>query len=107
MKTTIKLFAMAVFAVLFSSCCNFSKVGSITGERKFLVTEDTGAKGGISTVEKTEKVTHHCFKCGSSFCPKPQCCGIINKSVLSRATGQSGSGEPPIGLIPTMKTLAP
>jgi len=107
MKTTIKLFAMALFAVLFTSCCNFGKVGSITGEKKILVTEYTGAKGGMTTVEKTVKVKHYCCKCGSSFCPKPQCCGIVNRSVLSRATGQSGTGEPPIGLIPTMKTLAP
>ena len=107
MKTTIKLFAMALFAVLFTSCCNFGKVGSITGEKKILVTEYTGAKGGMTTVEKTVKVKHNCTTCGSSFCPKPQCCGIVNRSVLSRATGQSGTGEPPIGLIPTMKTLAP
>jgi hypothetical protein len=51
MKTTIKIFAMALFAVLFTSCCKLGKQGS--------------------------------------------------------ATGQSGTGEPPIGLIPTMKTLAP
>ncbi|MGJ8656547.1 MAG: hypothetical protein ACSHX6_08845 [Akkermansiaceae bacterium] len=107
MKTTIKLFAMALFAVLFTSCCNFGKVGTITGEKKILVNEYTGAKGGMITVEKTVPVTHNCCKCGSSFCPKPQCCGIVNRSVLSRATGQSGTGEPPIGLIPTMKTLAP
>lgn len=107
MKTTIKLLAMAVFAVLFSSCCNFGQTGSITGEKKVLVTEYTGAKGGAVTVEKTEKVKLYCCNCGSSYCPKPQCCGIVNKSVLARATGQSGTGEPPIGLIPTMKTLAP
>jgi hypothetical protein len=107
MKTTIKLFALAIFAVLFSSCCNFGKVGSITGEKKILVTEYTGEKGGMVTTERTEKVKHYCCKCGSSYCPKPQCCGIVNNSVLARATGQSGTGEPPIGLIPTMKTLAP
>ena len=107
MKTTIKLFALAIFAVLFSSCCNFGKVGSITGEKKILVTEYTGEKGGMVTTERTEKVKHYCCKCGSSYCPRPQCCGIVNNSVLARATGQSGTGEPPIGLIPTMKTLAP
>lgn len=107
MKTTIKLFAMALFAVLFTSCCNFREVGSITGEKKTLVTEQTGAKGGMHTFEKTVKVEHLCTDCGSTFCPKPECCGIINRSVLSRATGQSGTGEPHIGLIPTMKTLAP
>lgn len=109
MKTTIKLFAVALFAVLFSSCssCNLSHRGSISGEQKVLVSQNTGAKGGMSTVEKIVTVNHDCRVCGSTFCPKPQCCGIINTSVISRATGQSGTGEPPIGLIPTMKTLAP
>ncbi len=107
MKTTIKLFAMAIFAVLFTSCCNFNKQGSIDGEQTMLVNESTGAKGGISAVEKTVKVRFLCNECGSSYCPKPQCCGIVNRSVLSRASAQGGTGEPHIGQIPTMKTLAP
>ena len=107
MKTMIKLFAMTLFAVLFTSCCNYNKVGSISGEKKILVNESDGSKGGMNTVEKIVKVNHECTTCGSSYCPKPQCCGIINTSVLSRATGQAGTGEPHIGLIPTMKTLAP
>lgn len=107
MKTTIKILAMALFAVLFNSCCGLGQVGSIKGEKKILVTEYTGAKGGMTTVEKTVPVKLNCCLCGSWYCPKPQCCGIVNRSVLSRATGQSGTGEPPIGLIPTMKTLAP
>ncbi len=107
MKTTIKYLAIALFAVLFSSCCNFREVGTIEGEKKVLVHENSGTKGGITTYEATIPVIHECTTCGSSFCPKPQCCGIINDSVLSRATGQSGTGEPPIGLIATMKTLAP
>jgi len=79
-------------------------VGSISGEKTVIV--KPSAKGGMAS-EKIVKVDHLCTKCGSTFCPKPQCCGIVNTSVLSRATGQSGTGEPPIGLIPTMKTLAP
>ena len=58
-------------------------------------------------VTTTETVTQTCTKCGSSYCPKPQCCGIVSKSVLARATAQGGTGEPQIGLIPTMKILAP
>jgi len=107
MKMITRILAIGLFAVLFSSCCNLGQVGTITGEKKVLVSEYTGAKGGITTVEKTEKVKHKCCLCGSWYCPKPQCCGIVSDSVLSRATGQSGTGEPPIGLIPTMKTLAP
>ncbi len=109
MKTTIQFITIAFLAIFFTNCssCNRCKVGYIDGEKKILVKESYGAKGGFDTVEKTVKVRHHCKKCGSFYCPKPECCGIINNSVLSRATGQSGTGEPPIGLIPTMKTLAP
>lgn len=107
MKTTIKLLAMTLFAVFFTSCCNSHRVGTIQGEKTILEYEYTGAKSGLVSVERKVPVTHECRKCGSWFCPKPECCGITNRSVLSRATGQSGSGEPHIGLIPTMKTLAP
>lgn len=48
-----------------------------------------------------------CTKCLSHFCPEPDCCGTVSKAVLSRATAQGGTGEPHIGLIPTMKSLAP
>lgn len=108
MKTTIQLLAVAFLAIFFAPSCSCGcGTGHIDGEKKVLVKEYTGAKGGYDTVEKTVKVRHHCKKCGSFYCPKPDCCGIVPNSVLSRATGQSGTGEPPIGLIPTMKTLAP
>ena len=107
MKTTIQLFAIALLAIFFTPSCSTCGPGHIDGEKKVLVRTDTGAKGGYETVEKTVKVRHHCVKCGSYYCPKPDCCGIVSNRVLSRATGQSGTGEPPIGLIPTMKTLAP
>jgi len=54
----------------------------------------------------TETVKKACFRCGSSYCSKPQCCGIVSNSVLARATAQGGTGEPQLGLIPTMKVLA-
>jgi hypothetical protein len=57
-------------------------------------------------VTTTQTVKHSCRKCGSSYCPKPQCCGIVSDTVLARATAQGGTGEPQIGLIPTMKILA-
>lgn len=53
------------------------------------------------------KPNKSCTKCLSFFCPQPDCCGGVSKEVLRRATAQGGTGEPHIGLIPTMKTLAP
>ena len=117
MKTTFQLLALAIISLAFSSCCGFLPCGaSLTAEKEvttFTETERTVYDGKSSytvtdhqPVTKKEKVSGHCKKCGSRFCPKPQCCGIVSKAVLSRATAQGGTGEPHIGLIPTMKTLA-
>lgn len=119
MKTAIQLLVAALIAAMFSSCCSLKR-GYITGTKTVTVnqtttsTYDPGDKGGLpyevtttTPVEKQVEHKHACIECGSWFCPKPECCDIASKSVLSRATAQSGTGEPHIGLIPTMKTLAP
>ena len=118
MKTTFKLLVLALASLAFSSCCGFLPCGgSLTAEKEvttYTETERTvySGKSSYTVTDRvphttTEKVSQCCNKCGSSFCPKPQCCGILSKAVLSRATAQGGTGEPQIGLIPTMKTLAP
>ena len=118
MKTTIQLLALAVLSLAFSSCCGLLPcVGSLTANKEVTTYEEqqvtvySGKTSQVVTqrvpVTKTKKVRHFCWKCGSSFCPKPQCCGIVSPKVLARATSQGGSGEPGIGLIPTMKDLAP
>ena len=78
-----------------------------------VVIEGKGSKGGITTetitvrrpVVKTVREEVPCGDCGSKFCAAPDCCGIVPKSVLSRATIQGSSGEPHVGTIPTMKVL--
>jgi len=116
MKTTIQLLALALLSLSFSSCCGLLPcVGSLTANKEVTTYEEsqTTIYGDKSSqvvtnrvpVTKTEKIKFRCWKCGSSFCPKPQCCGIVSKEVLARATTQGGSGEPNIGLIPTMKNL--
>ncbi|MBK1830040.1 hypothetical protein JIN77_04860 [Verrucomicrobiaceae bacterium R5-34] len=117
MKTTFQLIALALLSLAFSSCCGLLPCGgSLTAEKEvttFTETERTVYTGKSSYVvtdrvpqTHTEEVSICCNKCGSSFCPKPECCGIVSKAVLARATAQGGTGEPQIGLIPTMKTLA-
>ncbi|MGB0776017.1 MAG: hypothetical protein ACPG32_04005 [Akkermansiaceae bacterium] len=117
MKTTIQLLALAALALISSSCCGLLPCGSSLSAQKEVTTYSETSRTvytGKSSHEvtdrvphtKTVRVSHCCNKCGSSFCPKPQCCGIVSKSVLARATAQGGTGEPQIGLIPTMKTLA-
>ena len=78
-----------------------------------VVVEGKDSKGGLTSetitvrrpVVKTVREAVHCGDCGSKFCAKPDCCGIVPRSVLSRATAQGGTGEPHLGTIPTMKVL--
>jgi hypothetical protein len=79
----------------------------------FSCPEDQKPKAKVAKVRnprvKKAKVAkaQGCTKCYSKFCPKPDCCGTVSNAVLSRASMQGASGEPQLGLIPTMKTLAP
>ena len=113
MKNAIKLFAIAILSITFSSCCGVLCTGSIEGVKEVTTYETVRSEGakGYSEVQvpviNKVKVKQQCVKCGSTFCPKPECCDIISKKVLARATTQGGSGEPHIGLIPTMKTIVP
>jgi len=117
MKTTLQLFTLAILSLAFSSCCGLLPCpGGLTAEKEVTTMQNatTTYYTGKSSFEVHHKVpvTHTvtvkkaCTKCGSSFCPKPECCGIVSDTVLARATSQGGTGEPQLGLIPTMKKLA-
>jgi len=120
---------LALVLVTLNSCCfgcaRSKRVGVAGCEKEYVeVTEtewveqeaylDPGPKGGqvIPTtvkrpVQKTVKKRVRCSDCGSFYCSKGGCCDIVSTSVLRRATVQGGSGEPHMGMIPTMKVLAP
>ena len=70
------------------------------------VTNRTRYKTAKAANNHTLAHASSCSSCGSSFHPVPGRCGKVNPKVLSRASAQA-SGEPHIGLIPTMKDLAP
>ncbi|NWK56606.1 hypothetical protein HW115_13370 [Verrucomicrobiaceae bacterium N1E253] len=118
MKTTFQLLALAVLSLTLSSCCGILSLcpGKLTAEKEVTTYQEvqrTVYSGKTSYVVTDRVPTTHketvkqsCRKCGSSFCPK-SCCGIVGEGVLARATAQGGTGEPQIGLIPTMKVLAP
>lgn len=132
MKKLIPLLAVGLIATLLPSCCGFlggcckkGKIVNVGCEDDRVVEEevtkyktvkrtvDPGGKGGIP-YEIEEKVAYteivekkvDCGTCGSIYCPAPDCCGTVSNAVLKRATAQGASGEPHIGLIPTMKVLA-
>lgn len=116
MKIATKLFAAVIAAITFASCSQEPiYYDDTTGEQpqsgattSYVYTDAKGGKSEpVYQPVVVEEEKHECTKCGSWFCPKPDCCDTVSSSVLSRATAQGGTGEPHIGLIPTMKTLAP
>ena len=136
MKTALKILAAAMVAMFFASCSqqavyydasgnsvsssdSFSSKGKYVAppvvESKpkrswFCCPEDQKPKPKVAKVRKPrvkKAKKQGCTKCYSRFCPEPGCCGTVGNGVLSRATMQGGTGEPQLGLIPTMKTLAP
>ncbi len=97
MKTTLQLLTLAVLSLAFSSCCGLLPCsGSLSAEREvtdFRETQRTVYSSKSShtvtdrvPVTRTEKVSTCCKRCGSSYCPKPQCCGIVSKKVLTRSS---------------------
>lgn len=119
MNTTLKFIAIAVTGLAFASCCgidnNHSKgykevTKDVTTYKEQVVTVYPSGKGGLPyskvvQVPTTETVTiREKSKCTSSFTPNSHC-GTLGKEVTSRATVQGGTGEPMLGLIPTVKPL--
>ena len=103
MKFTLHLLILTICSLGLSSCCSLLPCGSISGEKQ-VTTFAKGSAPGVP-VTTTKRVTSRCFGCGSSFRSGPKCCGIVSSKVIARASAQA-SGEPNIGLIPTMKELA-
>jgi hypothetical protein len=128
MKNLLLLASLVAVSLGFSSCC--SMFGAPTAEYRTVtkqvktcgyetVTEEVhvpGAKGGMTeTIEKkvpryktvTKKVKVKCGSCVRFYCPKKGCCGSTHDSFLKMVTLQGGTGSPHMGLVPSMKNLAP
>lgn len=130
MKKLCYLAALLAVTLGFSSCCSMfglhsQTAGYVTETRQVktckydIVTEEVvveGSKGGmVQTIEKkvpryktvTKKVRVRCGPCVRYYCPKKDCCGTTSDTTLKMATVQSGDGNPHLGMIPSMKPLAP
>lgn len=127
MKNLLLLVSLVAVSLGFSSCCSMFGAPSadyrtVTKQVKTCgyetVTEvvHTGGKGGMTeTIEKrvpryktvTKKVKVKCGSCVRFYCPKKGCCGTSHELFLKMATVQGGTGSPHMGLVPTMKPLAP
>jgi hypothetical protein len=131
MKNLVLLATLIAVSLGFSSCCSmFGTTAQGSGYRTEtrqvktcsydIVTEEIlvqdGSKGGmVQTVEKkvpryktvTKKVRVPCGSCVRFYCPKNDCCGTTSESTRLMASAQGSVGSPNIGLIPTMKPIAP
>ena len=134
MKNLALLLSLAAISLGFSSCCSMFGLsaqgsGYRTETRQVktcgydIVTEQivtpgdakSGKGGMVQTIEKkvpryktvTKKVRVSCGSCVRFYCPKSDCCGTTSDSIRNMATVQGGVGSPHMGLVPTMKPLAP
>ena len=131
MKNLLLLASLIAVSLGFSSCCSMFGLqaqgsGFRTETRQVktchydTVTKEVrvadGSKNGmVQTVEErvaryktvTKKVRIPCGSCVRYYCPEDDCCGTTSESTRILASAQGSVGSPNIGLIPTMKPIAP
>jgi len=134
MKNLFMLVSLVAVSLGFSSCCSMfgshtNTAGYRTETRQVktcgydLVTEEVFVKGGnksckdgmvVTTTKKvpryktvTTKVRVSCGSCVHTYCPKKDCCGTTSQLTLNMVSTQGSSGSPSVGLVPSMKKLAP
>jgi hypothetical protein len=124
MKNLFLCSLLAVTALGLSSCCclfgsnnRYKSKETVLAGYKTVTKEvqvSTGAKGGIETRTVTEKVPvykertkSHRVACVRSYCPRAGACGTTSENIMKMSSSQGATGSPHIGLVPTMKPLAP
>lgn len=129
MKKLLLLLSLAVVTLGMSSCC--SMFGSIASNANYIeetvqkktcgydiVREEVviDAKSGLTEIRETKVPRYKevvvrtkvpCPDCTRYYCPKQGCCGSDTSYLRKMATAQPATGSPFIGLIPTMKKIAP
>jgi len=137
MKRLLLLASVVAVSLGFSSCCSmFGNSGNngssatyrtetklvktcgydIITEQVVIPGDAKSGKGGmVQTIEKkvpryktvTKKTKVPCGQCARLYCPKKDCCGTTSQDTINMSTAQGAVGSPQIGLIPTMKKIAP
>ena len=130
MKNLSILASVAVLSLAFTSCCSMFSWSSngpryrtetvevATGDYDTVTEEvQTGGKGGMAQlVEKrvpryktvTRKVRIKSpGRCARFFCPKKTYCGTTSEEVMLSTSVQGSTGSVNMGLVPTMRPLAP
>ena len=133
MKKLALLLSLAVISLGFSSCCRMFGIGSLASYHKEtrlvkacgydIVQEQvitpgdakSGKGGMVQTIERkvpryksvTRTVRTPCGRCVRLYCPRKDCCGTTSESTRLISSAQGSAGSPNLGLIPTMKPIAP
>jgi hypothetical protein len=134
MKNLALLATLIATSLGFSSCCSmFGSTAQYSGYRTVtkqvktcgydIVTEEvivpgdskSGKGGMVQTVEKkvpryktvTKKVPVTGGSCARFYCNTKDKCGTTSEETRNMASAQGSVGSPNIGLLPTMKPLAP
>lgn len=130
MKNLALLFSLAAVSFGFSSCCSmFGYSDQYAGYRTEthqvktcgydIVTKQvrvgSGKSGMVQTVEErvpryrtvTKQVPIPRTPCVYHYCTKKDACGTTSHETVVMASAQGAVGSPNIGLIPTMKPIAP
>lgn len=134
MKNLFSLAALIALSLGFSSCCSmfgFLAQGAgyrtethqvktcgydIVSKEVMMPGDSKSGKGGMNQmveervpryVTVTKKVRIACAPCVRHYCPKKDCCGTTSHETIILASAQGSVGSPNIGLIPTMKPIAP
>ena len=134
MKNLVLLATLVAASFGFSSCCSmFGSTAQYAGYRTVtkqvktcgydIVTEEvivpgdskSGKGGMVQTIEKkvpryktvTKKVPIRGSACARYYCPTKDKCGTTSEATRNMASAQGSVGSPNIGLLPTMKPIAP
>ncbi len=130
MKNVIFLASLVAVSLGFSSCCSmFGYTNQFAGYRTETrqvktcyydtVTKEVrvgdGKDGMTQTVEErvpryktvTKRVGIKRSACVRHYCPKKDACGTTSEQTRQMASAQGSVGSPNLGLIPTMKPIAP
>lgn len=130
MKNLFLLISLLAVSLGFSSCCSMFGVSGAsyrtetrqvktcfydTVTEEVFIPGDSKGGGMTQTIEKkvpryktvTKTVRVPCGQCTRYYCPKKDCCGTTSESTRLMASAQGSVGSPNIGLIPTMKPIAP
>jgi hypothetical protein len=133
MKNLAVCLSLAVVSLGFSSCCSmFGRSASASYHTESwqvktcgydLVTEQvitpgdakSGKGGMVQTIEKkvpryktvSRRVRVGCGPSVRFYCPKNDCGGVTSEATRVMASAQGSVGSPNIGLLPTMKPIAP